>query len=84
MVMPMYKAADVVTEVRDLQDAVRAWARNYSVRYREAPAPKPGIEDAVEDLRRWTRAYSSFSALETPTTVRCLAVRMDDDADGVV
>jgi hypothetical protein len=55
---------DAADEARDLQRAIRVWALAYAIRYRAAPDPKPGRDDARNDLLRWTSSYCGLSTVE--------------------
>lgn len=47
----------VPEEALRFERAIRGWARDYAIRYREAPAPKPSLEDARVDLGKWLKIY---------------------------
>jgi hypothetical protein len=58
----MYDSKDTVgdtgvVEAKDFRQGITLWARQYALRYRDAPSPKPSMDDAREDLQRWSGSY---------------------------
>jgi hypothetical protein len=75
---------DGMAAAHKFRQAIAGWARHYSLLHRHSPEPRPTVQAAQEDLRRWSTRYFTPSPMLAAGATIVTCVRVSTDPDPIV